>query len=90
MMDTFRRGLMPLLWAYERSTSRVDPLATLPPRMGQVAALLLSGRKHRDIAKQLNLSVNTVRTTAHKLHLRFGVHSHAQFAALIDQLRRTR
>jgi len=87
MVDTLRKGIMPLLWSYERSTKRVDPLASLPPRMAQIAGLLLAGKRHKDIAKRLGLAVSTIRTSTHKLHQRLGVHSHAEFVALVHESR---
>ena len=63
-------------------------LAALTPRERAVLACLAEGAEHRGaVAKQLHLSVNTVRTHLQNLMAKLGVHSALEAVALTrDQL----
>lgn len=87
LMDILRRGIMPLLWSYERSTRKVDPLHELPPQLKRIATLLLVGSTDKQIAQEMDRAVSTIRSRVHELLRRFGVRSRAEFVALIHRTR---
>lgn len=59
-----------------------DLLAALTPRERDVLFLLVEGAGRSEVAKQLQLSANTVRTHLHSLMSKFGVHSTLEVVAL--------
>lgn len=59
-----------------------DLLAVLTPRERDVLFLLVEGAGRSEVAKQLQLSANTVRTHLHSLMSKFGVHSTLEVVAL--------
>jgi DNA-binding NarL/FixJ family response regulator len=59
-----------------------DLLAALTPRERDVLFLLVEGAGRKEIAEQLQLSANTVRTHLHSLMVKFGVHSTLEVVAL--------
>jgi len=59
-----------------------DLLATLTPRERDVLLLLVEGVDRKEVARQLQLSANTVRTHLHSLMSKFGVHSTLEVVAL--------
>jgi DNA-binding CsgD family transcriptional regulator len=66
------------------STGRLETpgaAADLPPRLKQVLDLLLAGRAPKQIAKELRLSVHTVRDHIRRLYDRFGVDGREGLAA---------
>jgi DNA-binding NarL/FixJ family response regulator len=60
-----------------------DLLAVLTPRERDVLLLLVEGAGRNEVAKQLQLSANTVRTHLHSLMSKFGVHSTLEVVALV-------
>jgi two-component system NarL family response regulator len=66
--------------ARQRESERL--LAALTPRERAVLACLAEGAGHREIATQLHLSVNTVRTHLQNLMAKLGVHSALEAVAL--------
>jgi len=72
-----------LLGAGEQHRESERLLATLTTRERAVLACLAEGAAHRDVvAKQLHLSVNTVRTHVQNLMAKLGVHSVLEAVAL--------
>lgn len=59
-----------------------DLLATLTPREREVLSLLVEGAGRNEVARQLQLSANTVRTHLQSLMSKFGVHSTLEVVAL--------
>ena len=59
-----------------------DLLAALTPREREVLFLLVGGAGRNEVAKQLQLSANTVRTHLQSLMSKFGVHSTLEVVAL--------
>jgi NarL family two-component system response regulator LiaR len=59
-----------------------DLLAALTPRERDVLFLLVEGAGRSEVAKQLQLSANTVRTHLHSLMSKLGVHSTLEVVAL--------
>ena len=72
-----------LMWGRERHRENELLLAKLTARERAVLACLAEGAAHRDVvAKQLHLSVNTVRTHMRNLMAKLGVHSMLEAVAL--------
>ena len=72
-----------LMWGGEQHRETELLLAKLTARERAVLACLAEGAAHRDaVAKQLHLSVNTVRTHMRNLMVKLGVHSMLEAVAL--------
>jgi DNA-binding NarL/FixJ family response regulator len=72
-----------LMWGREQHRENEILLAKLTVRERAVLACLAEGAAHRDVvAKQLHLSVNTVRTHMRNLMAKLGVHSMLEAVAL--------
>jgi DNA-binding NarL/FixJ family response regulator len=72
-----------LIWGQERHRENELLLAKLTARERAVLACLAEGAAHRDeVARQLHLSVNTVRTHMRNLMAKLGVHSMLEAVAL--------
>jgi DNA-binding NarL/FixJ family response regulator len=74
-----------VLWLLEqqdRHRENARLLASLTPRQRAVLACLAEGAGHRDVAEQLHMSVNTVRTHLQNLMSKLGVHSALEAVAL--------
>jgi two-component system NarL family response regulator len=71
-----------LLREGERRRKNERLLANLTPRERAVLACLAEGAGHREIAVQLHLSANTVRTHLQNLMAKLGVHSALEAVAL--------
>jgi DNA-binding NarL/FixJ family response regulator len=71
-----------LMRAQDRRQQDDTLLAALTPREREVLACLASGAKRDDVAKQLYLSANTVRTHLQNLMAKLGVHSSLEAVAL--------
>jgi phosphoadenosine phosphosulfate reductase len=72
-----------LMQEEDRRREKGRLLASLTPRERAVLACLAQGTGHRDaIAKQLHLSVNTVRTHLQNIMAKLGVHSALEAVAL--------
>jgi DNA-binding NarL/FixJ family response regulator len=75
----------------ERRRDNDRLLAALTPREREVLACLAEGAGRREVAEQLHLSANTVRTHLQNLMAKLGVHSTLEAVALsrphLEQLR---
>ena len=72
-----------LIWGQDRHRENELLLSKLTARERAVLACLTEGAAHRDVvAKQLHLSVNTVRTHMRNLMAKLGVHSMLEAVAL--------
>jgi DNA-binding NarL/FixJ family response regulator len=71
-----------LLNAHEQRQESDRLLDALTPRERQVLACLAEGAGRRDVAQQLHLSANTVRTHLQNLLAKLGVHSTLEAVAL--------
>ena len=72
-----------LIWGQDRNRENRRLLNKLTARERAVLACLAEGAAHRDaVAKQLHLSVNTVRTHTRNLMAKLGVHSMLEAVAL--------
>jgi len=60
-----------------------DPLSALTHREREVLSLIAHGYERKQVAEQLHLSVNTVRTHMQSLMAKLGVHSAVEAVALI-------
>lgn len=76
------RVLRLLLSAQEQQRENDRLLAGLTPRERQVLECLAAGAGRRDVAEQLHLSANTVRTHLQNLMAKLGVHSTLEAVAL--------
>jgi DNA-binding NarL/FixJ family response regulator len=59
-----------------------EGIGGLTTREVEVLTLMVEGKRYADIAQRLGLSVNTVRTHAHNLQKKLGVHSRVAAIAL--------
>jgi DNA-binding NarL/FixJ family response regulator len=59
-----------------------DGIGDLTTREVEVLTLMVQGKRYADIARDLGLSVNTVRTHAHNIQKKLGVHSRVAAIAL--------
>lgn len=69
----------------EKAAARVGRIAAegqLTPRETEVLTLLLSGKRPEQIAKELTVSVKTVRSHIYRIYSKLNIHSHQQ---LIDR-----
>lgn len=74
------------LGAYLHATAPPDPrLAQLTPRQRDVAARICQGLTTPQIAQDLGLSLNTVKTYLRQLYQLFGVHSRLQLIVLLGR-----
>jgi DNA-binding NarL/FixJ family response regulator len=71
-----------LMRAQDRRREDNDLLAALTPREREVLWCLADGAGRRDVAEQLFLSANTVRTHLQNLMAKLGVHSAVEAVAL--------
>ena len=72
-----------LIWGQDRHRENELLLSKLTAREHAVLGCLAEGAAHRDVvAKQLHLSVNTVRTHTQNLMAKLGVHSMVEAVAL--------
>jgi DNA-binding NarL/FixJ family response regulator len=72
-----------LIWGQDKNQKNELLLSKLTERERAVLACLAEGAAHRDaVAKQLHLSVNTVRTHTRNLTAKLGVHSMLEAVAL--------
>jgi DNA-binding NarL/FixJ family response regulator len=72
-----------LMWGGERHRENELLLAKLTARERAVLTCLAEGAAHREVvAKQLHLSVNTVRTHMQNIMAKLGVHSMLEAVAL--------
>jgi DNA-binding NarL/FixJ family response regulator len=71
-----------LLAGHERQRESDRLLASLTPREREILACLAEGAGRRDVAEQLHLSANTVRTHLQNLMAKLGVHSTLEAVAL--------
>jgi len=79
--------LQSLMREQERQQDRDRLLATLTPREREVLDCLADGAGRLDVAEQLYLSPNTVRTHLQNLMTKLGVHSTLAAAALMRSRR---
>jgi DNA-binding NarL/FixJ family response regulator len=70
---------------HDQAKHRDDPLSALTRREREVLSLIAHGYERKQVAEQLHLSVNTVRTHMQSLLAKLGVHSALEAAALIGQ-----
>jgi DNA-binding NarL/FixJ family response regulator len=71
-----------LLDRRDRQRERDEILAALTPREREVLSYLAAGAGRRDLAKQMHVSANTVRTHLQNLMAKLGVHSTLEAVAL--------
>ena len=66
----------------ERAQHGAGPLDVLTPRERDVLLRLAQGSRPADIARELGVSTNTVRTHTNKIFVKLGVHSRLQAVAV--------
>ena len=71
-----------LLLDEQEKTQKDDPLAALTPRERDVLSHVAAGADRKEVARQMHLSVNTVRTHMQSLMAKLGVHSALEAVAL--------
>lgn len=71
-----------LLLKEQDKTRDDDPLAVLTPRERDVLSHVAAGANRKEVARQMHLSVNTVRTHMQSLMSKLGVHSALEAVAL--------
>lgn len=62
----------------ERKSDASDPFSALTPRQQEVARLAAAGMTNHDIARQLRVGDETVRSHIKAVYLRLGVESRAE------------
>src|SRR5438034_1160635 len=72
-----------LMRAQNQQQEQNTLLAALTPREREILACLADGADRRDVAEQLYLSANTVRTHLRNLMAKLGVHSTLEAVAMI-------
>jgi DNA-binding NarL/FixJ family response regulator len=77
--------LQMLMRTQDRQQEDNTLLAALTPREREVLACLATGAGRRDVAEQLYLSANTVRTHLRNLMAKLGVHSTLEAVAMTRQ-----
>ncbi len=81
-----RRGRRPRQQAgpsrSRRTVGGCQLLATLTPREREILTHLTEGSGHREVARQLHMSLKTVNTHLHNLRSKLGVHSTVEAVAL--------
>jgi len=75
-----------LIWGQDQRREDETLLEALTPREREVLACLAEGAGRRDIADQLFLSANTVRTHLQNLMAKLGVHSTVEAVAMSRRL----
>jgi len=65
-------------WAAEEYNEKVTNWRKLTPRQQEVAALICRGYTNREIGRQLNISVSTVKTHVRYILPKFGLNSKDQ------------
>jgi DNA-binding CsgD family transcriptional regulator len=80
--DLLHRGLTQVM----RRQQAEEALAGLTPRQGEVARLAAAGRTNRQIARELWLSPETVKTHLRRALEHFDLHSKAELRLLLFEL----
>ena len=57
----------------------------LPPRTAEVLGMLAAGRGTKEIAEELCMGLNTVRTHVQNIYQKLDVHSRSDLASFIEQ-----
>ena len=57
----------------------------LPPRTAEVLGMLAAGRGNKEIAEELCMGLNTVRTHVQNIYQKLDVHSRSDLASFIEQ-----
>jgi DNA-binding NarL/FixJ family response regulator len=78
-----RRGARPL-----RAASRGTGVGALSPRETEIATMVATGKRNRDVAAALFLSEKTVESHLARIYDKLGVHSRAALATIIAGERR--
>ena len=73
---------------YMEACKRIGAAARLTNREQAVFELVALGRGQDDIARRLNISVNTARTHTNNIYLKFNVHSRQELIALVEAERK--
>jgi DNA-binding NarL/FixJ family response regulator len=76
------RVLELLMWDQDQRRDNDRLLAALTPREREVLACLANGAGRQEVAEQLHLSANTVRTHLQNLMAKLGVHSTLEAVAI--------
>ncbi len=63
----------------------VDPVDTLTPRQLQVLALLGRGMSNKEIAREIEIEIGTVKVYLNAIYRAFGVHNRTQAALMAKQ-----
>jgi DNA-binding NarL/FixJ family response regulator len=71
------------VFLHDQVKRRDDPLSALTQREREVLSLIAHGYGRKQVAEQMHLSVNTVRTHMRSLLAKLGVHSALEAVALI-------
>jgi len=69
----------------DRALSRLSPDVQLNPREREILPLLIENKKRKDIAIDMNLSENTVKTYVRSLYNKLGVSSREELFEMIKQ-----
>jgi DNA-binding NarL/FixJ family response regulator len=63
---------------FQQAPAPADPIANLSPREKEIVAQLAKGFLYKEIASQLNISIETVRTHIHKIYEKLHVRSRTE------------
>lgn len=74
------RGARTLVASYDAAAAR----AGLSKREAEVLALLVQGASNKEIAEQLVVSINTVKTHARNIYAKFDVHAKSDLAHAVE------
>jgi two-component system nitrate/nitrite response regulator NarP len=88
VIEAVARGQMLFPFLDVRTLGAADPLAALSPRERELLAALGSGRTNAELARQLGVSVNTIKFHLRNLFDKIGVRNRAQAVQLWHENRR--
>jgi two-component system nitrate/nitrite response regulator NarP len=88
VIEAVAHGQMVFPFLDVRAVLQEDPLAALSPRERELLEALGSGRTNAELARQLGVSVNTVKFHLRNLFDKIGVRNKAQAVQLLHESRR--
>ncbi len=72
------------VWVTQRAESLVEQYG-LSTREGEILHMFAQGKTPQQITEELFITMATVRSHTHKIHVKLGVHSHAELMSVIEE-----